>query len=56
MAGGPVWDDAAIARLLDFGTPENPTELDVSTLDTIIFFLYDESVPPEQKQAVRCPQ
>lgn len=51
--GDYVWDQAAIERMLDFGTPENPTKLDVHTLDSVIFFLYDEDVPADQKKAVR---
>lgn len=49
----PVWDPAAIQRLLDFGTAEAPTPLDIATLDTVIFFLYDDATPAEQKKAVR---
>lgn len=49
----PVWNPAAIQRLLDFGTAEAPTPLDIATLDTVIFFLYDDDTPAEQKKAVR---
>ena len=49
----PVWNPAAIEGLLDFGTAEAPTPLDIATLDTVLFFLYDDDTPAEQKKAVR---
>jgi hypothetical protein len=50
--GEPTWDPVAIEQLLNFGTPEAPTPLHVETLDSMIFFLYNDAVSPEQKKAV----
>mmetsp|Transcript_26954 Transcript_26954/g.80810 ORF Transcript_26954/g.80810 Transcript_26954/m.80810 type:complete len:741 (-) Transcript_26954:1129-3351(-) len=50
MAGLPVWDADAIAHMLDFGTEDAPNPLDVSTLDAVVWYLYDDGTPAAQKE------